>query len=74
MTIVEMRYKELIINNAYKIENVIPKIEQWSILSNVINYVQYSKNPKDFHSMTIRPVKFNRAVKDAKSRNVNESL
>ena len=49
-------------------------MEQWSILSNVINYVQYSKNPKDFHSMTIRPVKFNRAVKDAKSMNVNESL
>ena len=24
--------------------------------------------------MTIRPVKFNRAVKDTKSRNVNESL
>ena len=30
-------------------------MEQWSILSNVINYVQYSKNPKDFHAMTVRP-------------------
>ena len=49
-------------------------MEQWSILSRVINHMHYSKNPKDFHSMTIRPVKFNRAVKDAKSRNVNESL
>ena len=31
-------------------------MEQWSILSNVINYVQYSKNSKDFHTMTVRPV------------------
>ena len=38
-------------------------MEQWSILSNVINYMQYSKNPKNFHSMTIRPVKFkNRSI------------
>ena len=49
-------------------------MEQWSILSNIINYVQYSKNPQKFHSMTIRPMKFNRPVKDAKGRNVNESL
>ena len=44
----ENPYKELIINNAYKIENALPQMEQWSILSNVINYVQYSKNPKNF--------------------------
>ena len=67
-------YKELIMNNACKIENALPQMEQWSVLSNVINYVQYSKNPKNFHSMTIRPVKFNRAVKDTNGRNVSESL
>ena len=67
-------YKELIINNACKIENALPQMEQWSILCNIINYIQYSKNPQNFHSMTIRPVKFNRAVKDTKGRNVNESL
>ena len=44
------------------------------ILSNVINYVQYSKNPKNVHSMTIGPVKFNTVVKDTKGRNINESL
>ena len=49
-------------------------MKQWSILGNIINYVQYSKNPKNFHSMTIRPVKFNRAVKDTKGENVKESL
>ena len=49
-------------------------MEQWSILSNIINYVQYSKNPKNVHSMTIRPAKFNKVVKDTKGRNINESL
>ena len=42
-------------------------MEQWSILSNVINYVQYSKNPKDFHAMIIKPVnnsKDNKVMKD----------
>ena len=59
----ENPYKELIINNAYKVENVLPQMEQWSILSNVINYVQYKKNPKNVHSIT---VKCNKVVKDAK--------
>ena len=70
----ENPYKELIINNAYKIENVLPQMEQWSILRNVINYIHYNKNSKNFHSMKIRPVKSNRAIMDAKGRNVNESL
>ena len=70
----ENPYKELIINNECKVENALTQMEQWSIFSNVINYIKYSKNPKNFHSMTIRPVKFNRAVKYTKGRNVNESL
>ena len=70
----ENPYKELIISNAYKIENVFPQMEQWSILSNVINYVHYNKNPKNFHSMTIRPAECNKAVKDTKGKNVDESL
>ena len=47
----ENPYKELIINNVYRVENVLPKMEQWSILSYVINYMQYNKNPKkcSFH-------------------------
>ena len=62
----ENPYKELIINNACKVESALTQMEQWSILSNIINYVQYSKIPKNFHSMTIRPVKFNKVVKDTK--------
>ena len=56
----ENLYKELIVNNAGKIDSTLTQIEEWSILSNVINYVQYSKNPKNFHSMTIKPAKLNK--------------
>ena len=31
-------------------------MEQWSILSNVISYIQYSKNPIDLYAVTVRPV------------------
>ena len=30
-------------------------MEQWSILSNVINHVQHDKYPKNFHSLLVRP-------------------
>ena len=33
-------YKELIVNNAKKIEPLLAQMEQWSILSNMLNYVQ----------------------------------
>ena len=56
----ENPYKELLVNNAGKIESALTQMEQWSILSNIINYMQYSKNPQNFHSITIRPVKFNK--------------
>ena len=47
-------YRELIVNNASKIENTLLQIEQWSILSNVVNYVQYGKNPKNFHAISVK--------------------
>ena len=40
-------YQELIVNNAEKIEPLMTQMEQWSILSNALNYVQHSR----FHSM-----------------------
>ena len=55
----ENLYRELIVNNASKVENTISQMEQWSILSIVINYVQYSKNPKNFHAMPIKHINKN---------------
>ena len=49
-------YRELIVGNAGKIENVLSQMEHWAILSNIINYVQYNKNPKNFHTMSIKPI------------------
>ena len=40
-------YQELIVNNAEKVETLMTQMEQRSIMSNVINYVQHSR----FHSM-----------------------
>ena len=36
-------YRELIVNNAEKTEPPMTQMDQWSILSNVLNYVQHSK-------------------------------
>ena len=46
----ENPYRELIVNNAGKVESMLSQMEQWSILSNVINFVQCSKNTKNFHT------------------------
>ena len=56
----ENPYREFIVNNAGVIENMLSHMEQWSILSNVINYVQYSKNPKNLHVMSIKPINKNK--------------
>ena len=49
-------YRELIVNNVEKVETVLSQMEQWLILSNVVNYVQYDKHPRNFHSLSISAV------------------
>ena len=49
-------YKELIVNKAEKIEPIFTQMEQWCILSNTLNYIQYDKHPKNFHSLNISTV------------------
>ena len=49
-------YKEMIVNNAEKIEPLLAQMEQWSILSNMLNYIQYDKHPKNFHNLGISAV------------------
>ena len=31
-------------------------MEQWSILSNTLNYIQYDRHPKNYHSLGISAV------------------
>ena len=44
-------YKELIVNNAEKIEPLLTQMEQWSVLSNTLNYIQYDRHHKSYHSL-----------------------
>ena len=49
-------YRELMVNNAERIESPMTQMEQWSILSNILNYVQHSKFNSMNHSLSIKPV------------------
>ena len=49
-------YKELVVNNAEKIEPLMTQMEQWSILSNVLNYVQHSRLHSMNHMLDIKAV------------------
>ena len=49
-------YKECIVNNAEKIEPLMTQMEQWSILSNVLNYVQHSRLNSMNHTLDIKAV------------------
>ena len=49
-------YEELIVNNAEKnsIEPLMTQIEQWSILSNILNYVQHSRFNSMNHTLDVK--------------------
>ena len=47
-------YRELIVNNAEKTEPPMTQMEQWSILSNVLNYIQHSKFNSMNHTLNVR--------------------
>ena len=42
-------------------------MEQWSILSNMLNYKQYDKHPKNFHNLGINAVNVYKNDSDAKN-------
>ena len=49
-------YRELVVNNAEKVEIPKTQMEQWLILSNLLNYVQHSKFNSMNHSLSVKPV------------------
>ena len=56
----------MIVNNAEKIEPLLAQMEQWSILSNMLNYIQYDKHPNNFHNLSISAVTVYKNCSDAK--------
>ena len=59
-------YKELIVNNAEKIEPLLAQMEQWSILSNTLNNIQSNRHPKNYHHSGISVVNRNKNNTDVK--------
>ena len=49
-------YRALIVNNAAKIEPLMTQMEQWSILSNVLNYIQHDRNHMMNYNLSIRAI------------------
>ena len=45
-------YRELIVNNAGKIEPLMTQMEQWSILSNILNYIQHDRHHMINHNLS----------------------
>ena len=49
-------YRELIVNNVERTEPLMTQMEQWSILSNILNYVQESKLRSMNHTLNVKTV------------------
>ena len=64
-------YKELIVNNAEKIEPLMTQMEQWSILSNVLNYIQHGRHHMLNQNLSIRAV--NRYKDNSKTKEERET-
>ena len=45
--------RELIANNAEEVGTFLSQMEQWSVLSNVVNYIQYNSHPKNFYNLNM---------------------
>ena len=49
-------YRELIVNNVEMIEALITQMEEWSILSNILNYLQHSRFNSMNHTLDVKAV------------------
>ena len=59
-------YKELIVNNTEKIEPLMTQMEQWPILSNVLNYIQHDRHHMIKHNLNIRAVNKYKNISETK--------
>ena len=65
-------YKELIVNNAEKIEAIMTQMEQWLILSNVLNYIQHSRFHSLNHTLDIKVLNKYKSRPDTDNREFKE--
>ena len=65
-------YRELIVNNAEKIEPLMIQMEQWSILSNVLNYIQHDRHHMINQNLSIRVVNKYKNSSETKDGEITE--
>ena len=58
-------YRELIVSNAERTEPLMMQMEQWSILSNILNYIQHSKFNSMNHTLNVKVVNRYKVKPDA---------
>ena len=61
-------YKELIVNNAEKIELLMTQMEHWSILSNILNYVHCSRFNSMNHTLDVKAANRHKSKPDTVKR------
>ena len=49
-------YHEIILNKAERDNTILWQMEQWSVLSNMINYTQYDRHHKNFYTLDITTI------------------
>ena len=56
----------MVVNNVEKIEPLMMQIEQWSVLSNVLNYIQHDRHHSVNHTLNIRAMNKYRSKPETK--------
>ena len=66
-------HRELIVNNAEKLEPLMMQMEQWSILSNILNYIQHDTHHMINQNLSIRAVnKYKNSSETKDEREITE--
>ena len=47
-------FQNIIVNKVYKDNPYTSPMEQWSTLSNTVNYIQYDRNPKNIYELNVK--------------------
>ena len=66
-------YRELIVSNAENIEPLMTQMEQWSILSNILNYIQHDRHHIINQNLSIQVVnKYKNSSETKDEREITE--
>ena len=67
-------YRELIVNKAEKIEPLMTQMEQWSILGNILNYIQHDRHHMINCNFSIKAVnKYKNSLETKREREIRNS-